>query len=170
MGFLRRMPLFARIWLMWWLLLAAYGPSRPLVGYQLFARGSGPLDLLGSFQPPSILWLVSIGHALIGSWIAVRVLLRFDRGGRRAAARWTVALIWFAIGTWFIVYHVIGAYVGRYPFEVHRLLDALYIPLVALWALPAVTWIVVPLAIATVLMVRRSKLEARLPAESAAGA
>jgi hypothetical protein len=149
-----RIPLFARIALLWWMALFAYPPTRPLLFYSLRWRNPDP-------APPHLV-AMSIIHVLVASWLVVRVLTK-RRAGQDfgSVGRWTLAIGWFALTTGScLLVAVRGAWRPVLQGDPAAAASLLWHSLVAFpfFALLAVgvTWIIWALALATVLIVRRS--------------
>jgi hypothetical protein len=161
-NWLRRTPLFVRVALPWWLVLLAYPPTRPYLLYQSPLLDRSPREPLVLTGPALLLAALSLLHTLVAAWIVVRVLSRYD--ARRALfglLSWTVFVAWFAVASWCLV--ILVATNGLEAWKPGFLIAALFtFPWLAFSLLWKATWIFVPLALATVLLVRR-----HLPAPSA---
>jgi hypothetical protein len=142
---LRKIPLFACIGLMWWLVLLAWPPSRPFV---LIARPAPGLDPGGHVVGA----LGTLAHALAAAWIGVHLLrLRAGRPLSWDLPICTILLVWLAITSW----SMIQLFAGEVALDVF-FRSLLLVPVMALMLFPQVTWVLVLLAIVTVWLVHRA--------------
>ena len=159
MTWIRRLPIFVRIAALWWLVLAAYPPSRPFL---LYDRPFDSRTAVEAPQPPAstvaLRCLLSCLHCLGAGWIVTRALKRLDRRRSLDFLSWTVLIAWFAVASWSALFVLV--LIGLAGGTLTALISS---GLVALSLLPAfafifqvkATWIVIPLAAATVALVRR---------------
>ncbi|HEX5012148.1 MAG TPA: hypothetical protein VFY71_17310 [Planctomycetota bacterium] len=161
---LRKTPLFLRIGLMWWVVLLAWEPSRRFILFEFTLDGLvGSTGLAGS---PRVLRAgISLAEALASGWVVVRWMRSSGGAGKSTwgLLGWSVLLSLFAVVTWWIVLastallelgEPLGERLGRVLFG---LWQVVYVPWLAFTHYWGATWIVVPLAVATVLIVRTAE-------------
>jgi len=161
---LRKLPLFVPIGLMWWAVLLGYDSSRPFILYT-----SMWTDLVGSEAfsgtPVELRAGLSLVHALAAGWVVVRWLQSYRGAGTSlwGVAGWSILLSLFAVVTWWIVLAStallepsipIAERFGRLLVGMTFLIDVPWLAFTAYWK---ATWIIVPLAAATVLLVRQDQ-------------
>ncbi len=166
MNLARRVPLFVRIGLAWWLVLYAYPPTRELALFGRFLSFGTPTSLL----PPWIRIGYSLAYALVAGWLVLAGLRRRQTGrSKESMLGWGAAIAWFAVSSWYMALAVLGVMAGE-RFQVgefvHIVLAApIVLPILAFTTpelMPA-TWILFPLGIATVLYARRVHVRAGQP-------
>jgi hypothetical protein len=155
----RHLPLFVTISVMWSAVLLTCGPSRTVVlsldpRMKPFALDDAPLALRAA---------LTVLDALASAWIVVRILVwRRTWRSPGQVVGWTFILAWFAVVSWSVVmllakWLIHADSVMDIPLA---LLSAVFIslaavPSMAFLAFPQATWILLPLALATVILVRK---------------
>ncbi|HEX5012149.1 MAG TPA: hypothetical protein VFY71_17315 [Planctomycetota bacterium] len=168
-----------RIGLMWWVVLLAYPLSRPFLLYANPFMGEGFPD--SGYTPPAGLAAIGLGglsllHAIAAGWVVARALEVFEpaSGFGKTVTR-GVFVAWFAVSSWiFLVMASLclrsgGTLLQRLG-EVAQagFASILALPLFAFTLFWKATCPLIPLGIATVLIVRRD-LERAEAAGSSAG-
>jgi len=165
---LRKVPLFVRIGLMWWVVLLAYSLSRPFVLYAFPFVGFVGSESF-STSPIQLRGCVSLVHALVAGWVVVRWLQSYRGAGASmwGLAGWSILIAVFAVVAWWIVYVSMSMFepgstlverLGRVAFGLIWLPYAVYLAFRMYWL---ATWVLMPLAVATVLLVRQDQASPR---------
>jgi hypothetical protein len=154
----RSLPLAVSVGLAWWLVLAAYPPSRPLVIYEHPGLERVRAGAAHEMAPTVVAAGLFALHAVLLAWFGLILLRRAIPHGVIVTTATMLLALWLAATTWIIAAKLAGSIRGGYGMDWEVLPIALLAAPMAFSFYWRATWILFPLAAVTLVVLHRMAL------------